>query len=90
MNFDIFKMRVKEALKVEWKKYLDQEVQWTVGNQFNESYLESAYEEFIKEDDATAMKCYATFNAQIPTSILDLAYLASSFEVEPLAEAWTR
>lgn len=90
MNYDIFKMKVKEALKVEWKNYLDGNVQWNVSNQFDESYLESAYEEFIKDDDVTAMKCYATFNAEIPQDIMNLVYVASTFEVEPLAAGWTQ
>jgi hypothetical protein len=89
-DFDVFKMRVKEALKTEWKKYIDHEVQWNVSNQFNESYLESAYDNFANPDGETAQQCYAAFNAEIPTNIMTLAYWASTFEVEPLAAGWTQ
>jgi hypothetical protein len=88
-NFDNFKKIALILLSVELKKYQDGEIKWNVGNQFNETVLETAIERF-KRDESVQYQCYALFNATPPTTIIDLAYMASDFEVEPLAAGWTQ
>ena len=89
MQFDKFIMVAKERITVEMKKYSSGEIKWNVSNQHNESYLESAYANLVN-DEATRHKCYAAFNAEVPENIMDLVFMASTFDVEPLDSAWTR
>ncbi len=89
MQFDRFIMVAKERIITEMKKYSSGEIKWTVSNQHAESYLESAYANLVN-DEATRHKCYAAFNAELPESITDLGYYASTFDVEPLAAGWTQ
>jgi hypothetical protein len=89
MNFDKFIMVAKERITVEMKKYSSGEIKWNVSNQHAEAYLESAYANLVN-DEAMRFKCYAAFNAELPEKIVDLGYFASTFDVEPLAAAWTQ
>jgi len=89
MQFEEFIMKAKEGITVEMRKYSSGEIKWNVSNQHTESYLESAYANLVN-DEAMRFKCYAAFNAELPDSIVDLGFFASTFDVEPLDSAWTR
>lgn len=90
MNYDTFRVQVTDLLQAELDKYAAGEIQWNVANQFNETILESALENFSNEDNATLTNCYVVFNAELPHDIMSLAHIASTFEVEPLAAGWTQ
>ena len=88
-QFDVFVMQAKEQITVRMKQINEGDIRWNVSNQFDESILESAYANLVN-DEATRYKCYALFNAELPDNIMTLAHMASTFEVEPLADAWTQ
>jgi hypothetical protein len=90
MNYDTFRVQVTDLLQAEADKHANGEVKWNVSNQHDEYYVESALENFTNEDNATLTNCYVVFNAELPHNIMSLVHIASTFDVEPLAEAWTR
>jgi len=89
MNFDTFLTRVKQLIADEITAWSKGEIQWNVSNQFDETILESAFDNLSYNVEAQ-YKCYARFNASLPNNIIDIAHMASTFEVEPLADAWTQ
>jgi len=89
MKFDIFKSAVLQALADMITAWGKGDIKWNVSNQFDETILESAFDEFSHDEDLQ-YKCYAKFNAELPENIMNLAFVASTFEVEPMSSAWTQ
>jgi len=89
MTFDTFRSNTFQALADMMTAWEKGEIKWGVSNQFDETILESAFDTFSANEDVQ-FKCYAMFNAELPDNIMNLAHVASTFEVEPLADAWTQ
>jgi len=89
MTFDTFRSKTFQALADMMTAWEKGEIKWGVSNQFDETILESAFDTFSANEDVQ-FKCYAMFNAELPDNIMNLAHVASTFEVEPLADAWTQ
>ena len=77
---------IKYHLLVELNKYQNGEIKWNVGNQFNESILESAIEHCTYEKMVAITK--KTPNVSIH-DIMTLANAIADFEAPELSVAWT-
>lgn len=89
MKFEEFKSQALQALADKLTAWSKGEIQFGVSNQFDETILESAFDN-LSYNEAAGFEAYAKFNAEVPANIMNLAHMVSTFEVEPLADAWTQ
>lgn len=71
-------------LTLEKEKYTSGEIAWNVGNQFNETIIESAIEN-INED--TLAKYLKNFKNSVVTP-MTIAHYFSTFDIEEPSRAW--
>lgn len=86
MSLTNFKTAMFATLIAELEAWQNGEKQWNVANQFDETVLESAIENF---DNLPEEKWQWFANADYVT-VMSIAHEISTFEVEPLADAWTQ
>lgn len=89
MKFEDFKSQALQLLADELTAWGNGSKQWNVSNQFDESIVESAFDN-LSYEKPQAFEAYARFNAELPSNIMDLAHMVSTFDVEPLADGWTQ
>lgn len=92
MNITNLKLAVETKLHIELEAWLRCEKEWNVSNQFDESVLESALENFDAAFDTLVEKWLndgsSTVESLFTIAVMDWAHCLSEFEPPEMDSAW--
>lgn len=91
MSITNLKLATEIKLQIELEAWRAYERKWNVSNQFNESVLESALENFDKAFDAQVgkwMKEGSTVETMQSIGVMDWAFCLSEFQPSEIDSAW--
>ena len=91
MNITNLKLATEIKLQIELEAWQNGDKKWNVSNQFNESVLESALENFSEAFDALVDKWRkegSTVETMQTIGVMDWAFCLSEFEPPEMDSAW--
>lgn len=91
MNITNLKLATEIKLQIELEAWKNGEKKWNVSNQFNESVLESALENYSEAFDALLEKWQkegSTVETMQTIEVMDWAHYLSEFEAPEMDAGW--
>lgn len=91
MNITNLKLATEIKLQIELEAWKNGEKKWNVSNQFNESVLESALENYSEAFDALLEKWQkegSTVETMQTIEVMDWAHCLSEFEAPEMDAGW--
>lgn len=92
MNITNLKLATEIKLQIELEAWQNGDKKWNVSNQFNESVLQSALENFDTAFDALVDKWLNDGSSTVETmqtiSVMDWAFSLSEFQPDEIDSAW--